>query len=246
MTLAPAPREVIVLADADAIAHAAAERLLRHIPSDDKRVAICLTGGSSPERLYQLLGSSNYSDRIPWHRIHWFIGDDRFVPMDDPLSNIGMARRLFLDRCAPAACIHPIPTGAASPDAAARLYEKELRDFHGADMLQPDQPLFDLVLMGLGPDGHTASLFPGSPALAETGRWVVGVPEANVAPFVPRVTLTFPALGSCREMVFLVNGVAKRDILARVLADEDLPAARAHSMRATTWLVDRAAAGDAA
>src|SRR6202035_1638691 len=96
-------------------------------------------------------------------------------------------------------------------------------------------------LRGLGPDAHTASLFPGYPAMAETARWVVGVPRAHVEPFVPRVSLTLPALGSCREMLFEVGGADKRPILTRVLAGEDLPANRAHSIGQTTWLADTAA-----
>ena len=124
----------------------------------------------------------------------------------DPLNNMAMARRAFLDRCAPPANIHPIATDAADPEEAARRYERELKSFYGADRLDPARPLFDLVLMGVGPDGHTASLFPGYPALNETERWVVGVPEAHVEPFVPRVTLTLPALASCREMLFEASG----------------------------------------
>ena len=142
-----------------------------------------------------------------------------------------MARQAFLDRCAPPANIHPIATDAANPDEAAHRYEAELKSFYGADELDPARPLFDLVLMGVGPDGHTASLFPGYPALEETERWVVGVPKAHVEPFVPRVTLTLPALASCREMLFEVSGADKRAILTRVLAGEDLPAGRAHSDR---------------
>ena len=107
--------------------------------------------------------------------------------------------------------------------------------------LDPARPLFDLVLMGVGPDGHTASLFPGDPALDETSRWVVGVPKANVEPFVPRVTLTLPTLASCREMLFEVAGTEKRAILTRVLAGENLPANRARSTGETVWLVDQAA-----
>jgi len=98
-----------------------------------------------------------------------------------------------------------------------------------------------VVLMGVGPDGHTASLFPDYPAIEETRRWVVGVPQAHVEPFVPRVTLTLPALGSCREMLFEIAGSEKRAILARVLRDENLPANRAQSAGETIWLVDRAA-----
>ena len=149
--------------------------------------------------------------------------------------------RALLDGRAPPDQIHPIPTDSATPDEAARRYEYELKAYYGAEQLDPARPLFDLVLMGVGPDGHTASLFPGSPALEETTRWVVGVDHANVAPLVPRVTLTLPALGCCQEMLFLVGGRDKRDILARILAGEDLPAARAQAQGETVWLVDREA-----
>ena len=234
-------RKIIPVADAAALAQAAAERLMARIDAAESRVAICLTGGSSPKQLYELLGTDPYESRIPWRRVHWFIGDDRFVAAGDPLHNMSMARRIFLDRLAPPDHIHPIATDALSPDEAARLYETELKSFYGADRLDPAKPLFDAVLMGVGPDGHTASLFPGYPAAEETERWVVGVPRAHVEPFVPRVTLTFPALASCREMLFEVSGADKRTILARVLDGEDLPAARAHSVRETIWLADTAA-----
>jgi 6-phosphogluconolactonase len=232
---------VITVSDAAALAKAAAERVLARIAANRDRVAICLTGGSSPKRLYQLLGTDPYRSRIPWQRAHWFIGDERFVGATDPLNNMAMARHIFLDACAPAANIHPITTDAADPDQAARAYERELQSFYGAETLDSARPLFDVVLMGVGPDGHTASLFPGYPAIKKTARWVVGVPEANVEPFVPRVTLTLPALGSCREMLFEVAGPDKRAILTRVLDGENLPAGRARSAGDTVWLVDQAA-----
>ena len=234
-------RQVIVVKDPAALAKSAADRLLARIAANDGRAAICLTGGSSPKQLYQLLATEPYRNRIPWEHVHWFIGDERFVPADDPRNNMAVARRLFLDRCAPVANIHPIPTDTTSPDEAARRYESELRSFYGAERLDPEKPLFDLVLMGVGPDGHTASLFPGYPAMAESVRWVVGVPEAHVEPFLPRVTLTLPALGSCREMLFEVAGAEKRAILTRVRTDENLPANRALAMGETVWLVDEAA-----
>jgi 6-phosphogluconolactonase len=234
-------RHVISVSDAEALAKAAADRILARMAANRGRVAICLTGGSSPRQLYQLLAAERYRSRIPWDRVHWFIGDERFVPADDPLNNMGTARRLFLDSYAPASNIHPIPTATANPEEAARRYESELQSFHGADRLDARRPLFDVVLMGVGPDGHTASLFPDYPALEETDRWVVSVPEAHVEPFVPRVTLTLPALGSCREMLFEVSGSDKRAILTRVLDGEDLPANRAHSTGETIWLVDKAA-----
>jgi 6-phosphogluconolactonase len=233
--------KVIEVSDSVALAKAAAERVMARIAANGDRVAICLTGGSSPKQLYQLLATDAFRSRIPWDRVHWFIGDERFVPADDPLNNMGMARQIFLDRWAPASNIHPIPTDTADPDKAARRYENELQTFYGAAQLDPARPLFDVVLMGVGPDGHTASLFPDYPAIEATGRWVVGVPQAHVEPFVPRVTLTLPALNSCREMLFEVAGSEKRAILTRVLDGENLPANRAHSTGETIWLVDTAA-----
>jgi 6-phosphogluconolactonase len=241
-SLAPISR--IVVADPAALAITAAGRLMARIEANPNRIAICLTGGSSPKQLYRLLATEAYAKRIPWDRVHWFIGDERFVPPSDPLNNMNMARGIFLDRFAPKGNIHPIPTDAATPDEAAHRYERELKSFHGADDLDPARPLFDLVLMGVGPDGHTASLFPGYPALNETKRWVVGVPQAHVEPFVPRVTLTLPALASCREMLFELAGAEKRAILAKLSKDESLPANRARSMGETVLLVDRAAIGE--
>jgi len=227
---------LVVAADADAQARLAAQRLIARIDLNHERPAICLTGGSGPQKMFELL-AGEFENRIPWQRVHWFISDERFVPESDPLSNIGAAKRAFLDGRAPPQNVHAIPTDAATPDEAARRYEAELKAFHGSDVLAPDRPLFDLVLGGVGPDGHTASLFPGRPQLAIQDRWVAGVDTAPVEPLVPRVTLTLPALASCAEMLFLVHGASKRDILARVFAGEDLPSARARSQGETVWLV---------
>jgi 6-phosphogluconolactonase len=234
-------RHVIAVADPAELAKMAAERVIARISANAGRTAICLTGGSSPKQLYQLLATDAYRSRIPWDRVHWFIGDERFVPATDPLNNMAMARRLFLDACAPGDNIHPIPTGLANLAQSADHYESELKSYYGAGVLDPARPLFDLVLMGVGPDGHTASLFPGYPAIEVRERWVVGVPKAHVEPFVPRVTLTLPALGSCREMLFEVAGAEKLKILTRVLTSENLPASRACSTGETVWLVDKAA-----
>ncbi len=237
-------RSIITVADPAAGGKTAVGRLVARIGGNSGRIAICLTGGSSPTALYQLLATTEYRAQIPWDRVHWFVGDERLVPRKDPTHNMSMARQAFLDRCAPAANVHPIPTDTANlgdPDVSAALYENELTAFYGGDHLDPARPLFDLVLMGIGPDGHTASLFPGAPAIEETARWVVGVPKANVEPLVPRVTLTLPALASCREMLFEIAGRSKRVILTRLLAGENLPANRARSSGETVWLVDRAA-----
>jgi 6-phosphogluconolactonase len=236
-----ASRQFVIVADAATLARQAAERVLGQIEANDGRIAICLTGGSSPKRLYELLATETYASRIPWHRLHWFIGDERFVPSHNPLNNMSIARRIFLDRFAPPSHIHPIPTDAANPSQAAARYAHELKGFYGETTLDPARPLFDLVLMGVGPDGHTASLFPGDPAVEESERWVVGVGRAPVEPLVPRVTLTLPALASCREMLFEVAGGGKRAILTRLLGGESLPANRARSNGETVWLIDSAA-----
>ncbi|MBV8925400.1 MAG: 6-phosphogluconolactonase [Bradyrhizobium sp.] len=235
------PRKIIPVADTAVLAKAAAGLLLAQIAGNSGRIAICLTGGSSPKQLYELIATEAYRDKVPWDRVHWFIGDERFVPVSDPRNNMAMARNIFLDRLAPSSHIHPIPTDVANPDQAAASYERELKSFYGRDELDPAHPLFDLVLMGVGPDGHTASLFPGYGAVEETARWVVGVPQANVEPFVPRVSLTLPVLASCREMLFEAAGASKRAILTRVFSGENLPAARARSNGETVWLVDTAA-----
>ncbi|MGB7037971.1 MAG: 6-phosphogluconolactonase [Xanthobacteraceae bacterium] len=235
-------RQIIVVDDAAALAETAGRRLLARVKSQ-ARAAVCLTGGSSPQQLYRLLGDEPWRKDVPWERIHWFIGDDRFVPQSDPLSNMGAVRRMLLDRVgAPRQNIHPMATDANDPDGAARLYENDLKAFYRSDTLDPSRPLFDLVLMGVGGDGHTASLFPQSPALGETERWVLGIAESPMEPYVPRVTLTFPALASTREMLFLVDNEDKRAILARVFGGDDLPAARAYADGELVWLVVRAAA----
>ena len=185
---------------------------------------------SAEEDLFVRLGEGPFAER---HRSRGF---EVVAEECSPIA--------YLERCGvldrDTLLIHAIRTDAATPDDAAKLYEQELRAFHrDADQA----PLFDLVLLGVGPDGHIASLFPGMPASQETTRWVAGVPQANVAPFVPRVSLTLPALGSAHEMLFLASGHDKKDILTRVFADEDLPAAHAHAANGeTVWLLDEAAA----
>ena len=238
----PLPPGAQVLPDADAVARAAAERLVAAC-AGRARVAVCLSGGSTPKRLYRLLAGPDLAPRIPWDRVHWFFGDDRAVPWDDERSNVRTVREAFGHGTAiPPSHLHFMPTDLG-PEAAAEEYDRTLRAFYGADTLDPERPLFDLVLLGLGEDGHTASLFPGKPALDVTDRLAVAVPEAGLAPFVPRVTLTFPALASARHVLFLVTGAGKRDALARLDAGEDLPAGRVTSRGELVWLLDREAAG---
>jgi 6-phosphogluconolactonase len=206
-----------------------------------QRFAVCLSGGSTPERLYQLLVAAPRRERFPWDRTHWFWGDERVVPHSDPRSNFRMAREALLRR-APVSPdnIHSIPTERMSAAAGAAEYEAVLKRFYGAETLKADRPLFDLTLLGLGEDGHIASLFPGDAALAETKRWVVPVAVANG---VDRITLTYPALASSRVTAFLVVGERKRKVLARLRSgDRELPAARLEPAGALYWFIDRAAA----
>src|SRR6201996_6877522 len=233
--------QVVVAADPAAQAAAAAERIIARLIANSGQAAICMSGGSSPKQMFELLATDAYRSRIPWDRVHWFIGDDRFVPFSDARNNWAMIQKAFLDRCAPPPNVHPIDVECGSPEDAAHLYERELKTFYGADQLDPARPLFDLVMLGAGPDGHTASIFPGYPAESETRRWVTEVPKANVEPFVPRVTLPLPTLASCHEIMFEANGAGKRPILTRIFGGEDLPATRARSQGETVWLLDKAA-----
>lgn len=237
----PLPRDSRLFPDAEATARAAAEHLVALVEDGpSRRLAVSLSGGSTPRRLYEILAGPDFRDRLPWDRIDWFFGDDRVVPHHDPLSNVCLVRDAF-GAAMPEARIHPMPTEAGK-EAGAAAYAGTLRAFYGSDHLDPKRPLFDLVLLGLGADGHTASLFPGKPAVNERDAWVVAVPEAGMEPFVPRISLTFPALASSRSVLFLVNGAGKRDPLSRLAAGEDLPAGRAWSVGALNWYIDRAAA----
>jgi 6-phosphogluconolactonase len=231
---------VDVSKDPEALAYRVAGWITELAEKSQGRFAIGLSGGSTPRRLYQLLATEPFRGRLPWDRIHWFWGDERFVPWNHPESNYGMANAAVLARSpAPAANIHGVVTAIGTPSDAARSYEHALQSYHGSQTLAPDRPLFDLQLLGLGPDGHTASLIPGTSALDERDRWVVEVIGARPE---PRITLTYPALDSTRHTAFLVAGMDKREILARVLAGEQaLPAARLRPIGELTWFVDAAA-----
>ena len=230
-----------VLSDPDALAQRVADWLLELATAKDGVFSVALSGGSTPRLLYETLARAPWRDEFPWPRVHWFWGDERFVPHDDPQSNCRMAREAMLDHVpVPAANIHPVPTEGIGAEAAARAYERELMSFYGAVRLDPAHPLFDVMLLGLGPDGHTASLFPESAALDERDHWVAAVADAKGQ---PRITLSYPALESARHTAFLVTGAEKREIFARVQQGErDLPAARLKPKGELVWFLDCAAA----
>lgn len=204
------------------------------------RCSLVLAGGHTPRILYSVL-ASRFRDRIPWADVHVFWGDERYVPHTDARSNYRMAAAALLDHVpCPPANVHPMPTHLSAADAAAREYEATLRGYF-AD----ESPHFDLVLLGLGADGHTASLFPASPALHERTRWVVAVTAAAEPPL--RLTLTFPALTQSAHTYFLVTGSDKARALQHVLADtadpDTFPAAGIRRRDGTViWWVDREAA----
>ena len=244
MTPSPHHREVVTVADAEDLADRAADWMVNQLGgAGQERVSMCLAGGSTPKRLYQRMAREPWRSALPWSRFNWFWGDERVVSPDDPRSNGSMAIDALLAHVpASTTQMHLVPTGLEDPAACARAYEASLKRYYGSDRLDPARPLFDIVLLGIGPDGHTASLFPEHAAVEETTRWVVST-EAGLEPFVPRVTLTIPAIASSRAVVFLVSGADKRVALARIFAGEDLPAARVAAATSTLWFVDQAALG---
>ena len=231
--------------DAETLARNVAEWLCGLARAGDGDFAICLSGGSTPRRLYECLADPGIASRFPWGRAHWFWGDERFVPHGHPDSNYRMAHDALLSRApVPDDKIHAIPTEGLSPEQAAAAYEATLKRFYGADVLTPSRPLFDVNLLGIGENGHTASLFPGQPALQETKRWVVAVIGAKSE---ARITLTYPALDSSRDVAFVATGKEKGGVVARAQAgDPTIPAGGVRPIGRLHWFTDRAAASGGA
>jgi len=237
--MSKATPKIEVAEDPEALARCAAQWITDLAADSRGRFAISLSGGSTPRRLYELLAERPFRDAVPWERVHWFWGDERFVPWDHEESNYHMVRTAMMARTPiPAENIHGISTTGTLEDATRR-YEGVLKSYYGSESLERERPLFDVQLLGLGPDGHTASLFPGTSVLDERNLWVAHVVGARPE---PRITLTYPALESSRHTAFLVAGPDKREILARVLArDQALPAARLRPAGELLWFVDAAA-----
>lgn len=232
---------LLVTDDAAALACQAADQLLAWTTERSGPVRIALSGGSTPRQTYRELVSARMIDRFPWQKVQWFWGDERFVPPDHPESNFRMAREAMLDAAPiPPGNMHPIPTVGVSPDEAALRYEIELKRAYGNATLQSGQPLFDVCLLGLGDDGHTASLIPGEPALEERDHWTAVVAHGRPE---TRITLTYPAIDASRHIAFLVSGEGKRAILREVLAGGSTkPAAQLSPMGDILFIADRAAA----
>jgi len=236
--------------DAEDLAERAAGRFLqaaREAISQRRRFTAALAGGSTPEKLYALLAQPGYADRIDWQLCDLLLGDERFVPLDDSRSNYALIRRTLLAAgTVPADRVFPVPVQSATVEEAAAAYEETLATVFGVpDRRRP--PRFDLILLGLGDDGHTASLFPNAPSLAVTDRWVVASPPGTLPPPVDRITFTYPVLNAARRVLFLVSGEKKAPVLKELLEGqprpEIRPAAGVRPVDGTVeWLVDEAAA----
>ena len=217
--------------------------IIQEAVSKRGRFAIALSGGHTPGKMYSLWAQTEqYRNKTPWDRVHLFWSDERCVPADDPRSNYRMARETLISQVPiPAENVHPMPTNLSSPEECARAYETELLKFFGSE-----PPAFDVQLLGIGDEGHTASLFPGSPALGEKVRWVAAVRVAAEPP--QRITLTPVVLNQGRNTFFLVAGEGKRAILSAIRDEpasqpSQYPAARIHPAREPVWFLDQAAAG---
>ena len=235
--------------DLEALSRAAARDVAADIRTTlrtQDRYTLALAGGSTPRRLYELLAAGAEAP-LPWSHIHLFWGDERFVPLDHPDSNTHMASDAFIDAVPiPSDQVHPMPTHLDSPDAAAAAYAETLRQ-----CLPDRSTTFDTALLGLGGDGHTASLFPET-GTAEERRadeaWVRAVTAPPRHDISDRLTCTLPVLNGARRALFLVAGAEKQGALARVLdrPDSSLPAAQVCPRDALLWYVDAAARPDPA
>jgi 6-phosphogluconolactonase len=234
-----------LVADADAVAEAALKSWCRHAAeavAARGRFRVLLSGGSTPKRLFELLASGPRQS-LPWDRTQFFWGDERCVPPDHADSNYRMAREALLDPVGATDCqVHRLEGDRADLDAAARDYQAAVaREFAVPEDGPP--PAFDLVLLGLGADAHTASLFPHTAALVERRRWFVANDVPRLA--TRRLTATYPLLNAARAVVFLVAGGDKAEALERIAAPAgsfaDFPARGVHPSGSLTWIVDRAA-----
>ena len=215
--------KVEVRPDSETLSESLADWIVERCQASNGPFALNLSGGSTPKRLYEVLGSDIVRVKIDWERVHIFFGDERFVPHDHSDSNYGMVHEALIRHVPiPAENVHAVETNLGSPQEAAAAYERELKRFLGKETLDIWRPIFAVTLLGLGDDGHTASLFPGTAALRERDKWVTAVvgakPEA-------RITMTFPVLDSSRSVIFLAAGAGKRAMLRKLLdRDPSIPA----------------------
>ncbi len=235
--------QVEVRPDPESLAESLANWIVARYDESNGPFALNLSGGSTPKRLYELLGSDMIRTKFDWERVHVFFGDERFVPKDHADSNYGMIHAALTSRVPiPAENVHAVATELATPAEAAAAYERTLKTFLGKETLDIWRPLFAVTLLGLGDDGHTASLFPGTDALHERVKWVTSVEGAKPE---ARISMTFPTLASSRSVVFLVAGEKKRTMLKRLLErDPSIPASNVEAQGDSYVFCDEAARGD--
>lgn len=227
--------------DGDALARYVALWLAERIAASMGPFRLSLSGGSTPKTLYGMLAKEPYASRVEWEKVEFYFGDERFVPHDHPDSNFRMANEALLSHVA-ASHVYPMPTDTTPEDCAAR-YDALMKRKYGAASFDPARPFFDVMLLGLGDDGHTASLIPGQPVLEERAKWVAPVLHGRDE---QRITLTYPALESSATIAFLVTGADKAPTVARVRGgDATLPAACIQPQSEVIWFLDSAAAGSA-
>lgn len=239
------PGELRVCGDAEQFASAAAELFVSVAAESIKnreRFRVALSGGSTPKRVYELLATDAFSHRINWEAVDLFWGDERYVPADDRDSNYRMTAEVLLRNISvPRTNIHRVPTEVSPPQAAASAYEEDIRRSFGDTVSIPQ---FDLIYLGLGTNGHTASLFPHSPALREKSRLVLADFVAEVKTW--RISMSAPLLNRGRTVAFLVEGQSKSQVLCDVLLGprdpERLPAQLINPEGNLFWLVDASAA----
>ena len=243
MSAGTPPRTTVVFDSPDLLARGAADEVAR-VASDAVghrgRFAMSLAGGETPRALYQEL-ARDHRESIAWHRAEICFGDERCIPPHNPASNFRLAWTTLLEHVPIVETrVHRI-LGELGPDPAASQYDTRLRQLFTDD---PETPTFDLAIMGVGADGHTASLFPNDLAVEERRRWAVAAHAPPGAKVPERVTLTLPVLNRARVVMFLCTGAAKRDVAARILGGDhpELPAARVSGVERTIWLLDVAAA----
>ncbi len=244
MTTHAGEGRVEVLDDREAVARRAADLLTERALAKPGPFVVALSGGSTPKRLYEILAGRDHAARFPWDRVRLCFGDERMVPPTDEDSNYNMANLAMLSKVpVPPQNVFRMPTDGTPAEAAAR-YQGELQALYGAAELEPGRPLFDVVLLGLGENGHTASLFPDTGVLGETTAWV-GSCEPHDAPHA-RLTLTYPAIASSAAVLFLATGAAKAPVIRAVRGgDGALPATHVCSDGELIWVLDQAAAGTA-
>ena len=234
-----------VSADLDALAMRIADWLVEDIADTTGPFALNLSGGSTPKSLYKLLATERYRRAIDWQRIHIFFGDERFVPKDHVDSNFRMANETLIAHVPiPSENVYPVDTESGTPEHAAAAYQRTLQTFYGKTTLDLARPMFAVTLLGLGDDGHTASLFPGTAALLERDAWVTSIIGAKPE---PRISMTYPCLASSSTVAFMVAGAAKHAMLKRVMdKDPSLPASQVETSGRLIMFCDEAAGGDLA